>query len=83
MTITAYPNPTTDLITVSALNNNYQSVSFAITDISGRVLGQYDNPSISASNISQIIDASSYAQGIYLITMIADSRKYSIKFVKE
>jgi hypothetical protein len=42
MKINAYPNPTADLITVSAINNNYQKVSLAITDVSGRSIGQYN-----------------------------------------
>jgi hypothetical protein len=79
----AYPNPTPDLITVGASNNNYQNVSFTITDMSGRVMAQYNNPDLSNSDIRQIIDASAYASGLYIVTMIVDNQKYSFKFAKE
>ena len=79
----AYPNPTTDLITVGASNNNYQNVFFTVTDISGRVMAQYNSPTLSGTDIRQIIDASTYAPGLYIVTMTADSQKYSFKFSKE
>ena len=83
MKVYAYPNPTNDLITVGASNNNYQNVSFIITDMSGRSIAQYNNPIISNSNVSQIIDASAYSAGLYIVTMTADNEKYSFKFAKE
>ena len=83
MKIYGYPNPTTDFITVGASNNNYKDVSFVITDLSGRLIPQYGNPTISGSNVTQTIDISSFAEGIYLVTMIADNQKYSFKIAKE
>jgi hypothetical protein len=78
-----YPNPTSGQVTVVAANNNYQNVSFTVTDIAGRSIGQYVNTSLSGNSISQTIDASTYASGLYIVTMIADNQKSSVKFVKE
>ena len=79
----AYPNPTTDQITVGVTNNNYQTISFIVTDMSGRSIAQYNSPTISSSNVSQVIDVSAYAAGLYIVTMTTDKQKYSFKFAKE
>ncbi len=79
----ANPNPTSDLVTVGASSNNFQNVSLTVTDLSGRQIAQYDNPAPSGSDIRQVIDASAYAPGLYIVTMTADSQKYSFKFAKE
>jgi hypothetical protein len=83
MQIFAYPNPTRDYITVGALNNNYQNVSFTVTDVSGRSLAKYNNPDLSSGNVRQIMDVGSYTSGIYIVTMEANYQKYPFKFVKE
>jgi len=83
MQVFAYPNPTRDLITVGALNNNYQNVSFTVTDVAGRYMAKYNNPDLSSGNVRQIIDVGSYASGIYTVTMEANNQKYPFKFVKE
>jgi hypothetical protein len=81
--LSAYPNPTSDFINVCIMNNNYQNVSFTITDISGRFMGQFNNPTLTSNSINQIIDVSIYASGLYIVTMAADNQRYSIKFIKE
>jgi hypothetical protein len=81
--IFAYPNPTNDLITVGISNNNYQNVSFLVSDMSGRMIAQYNSPVISDTNVLQKIDLHSYSDGLYLITIVADKQKFQIKFVKE
>jgi hypothetical protein len=83
MKIFAYPNPTTDYITIGALNNDYNNVSVSVTDIEGRSVAQYNSPYITSEQVRQVIDAASYAPGIYIATINADKRKYSIKFTKE
>ena len=83
MKMFAYPNPTSDLITVGALNDKYKTISFTVTDISGRLIAKYDNVSRTIGNVRQTIDISAYADGIYIVTMNADNEKYSLKFAKE
>lgn len=83
MNVYAYPNPATNFLTVGTDNNEFHKVSFSVTDISGRIMAQYSNPSFSALGISQVINIDSYAPGLYLVTMVADNQKYSTKFVKE
>jgi hypothetical protein len=83
MKVFAYPNPATDVLTAGISNNNYQNVSFMITDISGRSLAQYVNPTISGSDVQQIVDVSAYAEGLYIVTIIADNQNYSFKFAKK
>jgi hypothetical protein len=83
MQLFAYPNPTTDLITVGALNNNYQNVTFAVTDLAGSLMAEYLTPTISNTEIRQVINADSYAPGLYIITMIADKQRYALKFAKK
>ena len=51
--------------------------------MSGRFIAQYNNPTVSGSNVSQVIDASTYAEGLYIVTMITDNEKHSFKFAKE
>ena len=38
---------------------------------------------ISGTDIRQVVDASNYAQGLYIVTMTANNQKYSFKFAKE
>lgn len=81
--IKAYPNPTTDGINIDFTNDSYKNVSFTLTNISGRLIRYYKQPQTSSDLISQYIDVSSFAAGLYIVTVDRDGIKYSFKFAKQ
>jgi hypothetical protein len=57
-------------------------VWFAINDIKGRLIATYNNPDISNEEIRQVVDVSTYATGLYIITMNIGEQSFCNKFVK-
>lgn len=79
----AYPNPAHDNITVRFTAERAGKYSFALTDVSGRLL---QTKTIDAVNgINNInIDVSSYTQGMYMIMLTSSGdKKRTVKFIKE
>lgn len=75
-----YPNPATNLLTVpkSFFENNF--VALSITDITGKVVYNFDN---NQQIDDLIIDISSYNIGSYYLNFNYKSRSQSSRFVKE
>ncbi|HNQ68282.1 MAG TPA: two-component regulator propeller domain-containing protein [Bacteroidales bacterium] len=69
-----YPNPVKDVL---YLSNGYGSISYCITDISGKIIDQnsdFEGSSINFNNISK---------GIYLISYKFEDNVFSSKIIKE
>ncbi|REC47739.1 T9SS type A sorting domain-containing protein [Chryseobacterium pennipullorum] len=72
--IQAYPNPFTDLLTISDVSK-VQSIS--IVDLAGRVVKTIDKP-------SSVLPLSDLKEGMYLITLnLKDGSKQTIKAIKK
>jgi len=73
--ISIYPNPTNGIINFEFLNNNIQKLT--VSDITGKQI-------IEKITIEQkeIIDLSSFVNGIYIISIQSDNEIFNIKIVK-
>ncbi len=73
--ISLYPNPTSNVVTVAALNT---ITNVSIIDIQGRTLQSID------TNVNELdIDVSSRANGVYFIKIATDNGTYMKKVIKE
>lgn len=78
-----YPNPANDFITVGCLNNDYNNISISISDLNGNIYYGNQIPDIiDKQEISKIFDVKKFPSGIYVLTIMLDNKKYSVKFVK-
>lgn len=73
-TITAYPNPVNNIITISSSEEIDETI---ITDVHGRVL-LHTYPSAHQT----AIDVSTYSSGLYIATVITGTKRSTIKFQK-
>ena len=80
--LTAFPNPTKELITVRFKCRQKVSYTLFIRDIEGRLLFQINNKSSNTIN-SHEIDLSGFAKGIYFINVNAESMSQTIRITKE
>jgi hypothetical protein len=78
--ITAYPNPTSDLVTIDfPSSEGHGNVKIIVTDLSGKVL----QTSEMQSDLEQI-NFSSYANGTYLITVSQNNQSVkSFQIIKK
>jgi predicted outer membrane repeat protein len=75
-----YPNPATSLLNIALYTPATVSVTYTITDISGRVMGKEVHAASAAT--TQQISVSNLARGTYLITVDANGTKSTSKFTK-
>ncbi len=73
--IQLYPNPTANSWKVVFGTNKPAKFNIKVTDVTGKVLGVYDN--------TDIIDASRYASGVYNLEVSAGDAHYSLKAIRE
>lgn len=73
--ITVFPNPAKSFITIQSSEEGNLSVS--IQDLSGRVLQKTNNYSK-----EQILDISSYSNGVYLISVTINNKTITKKIIK-
>jgi hypothetical protein len=73
--IKVFPNPTSSILQFELPESN--SISYRITDMSGRVVQKQDDLSGNAIQVSQL------SQGVYHIWFRADDKIYSSKFQKQ
>ncbi|NHM07777.1 T9SS type A sorting domain-containing protein, partial [Flavobacterium sp. CYK-4] len=71
--ISLYPNPASNELNV-ALSNPAQNVSGRIIDISGREVSNY-------RNITEKINVSGLANGMYILDLTIDGKSYQQKFL--
>jgi Secretion system C-terminal sorting domain len=82
--IFAYPNPTTDHITVGCLNNKFKEVAFSLTDVNGKQIYKNVLPDIvDDTQIRKVLDLSKLNAGTYFVTMIVDKLIFSTKIIKQ
>lgn len=77
-TIEVYPNPTEEKLFVSIPPQINSSIEVKITDISGKLIGEYD---FSASN-SQFINLKSFQVGVYLLVFDIEGKRVIKKIIK-
>lgn len=78
----AYPNPTRDFISIGAKYEKCNKAFLQISDLNGKILKQFDSPSITSENIRQIVDLSDFPDAIYIAKLKINGQNYSIKIIK-
>jgi hypothetical protein len=81
-TVFIYPNPCSSYINIIMKSeNDYQSASYQILDISGKVvkLNQFKQ----FYDISEIVDISNLNSGLYFLVLTLDNSKQYLKLIKQ
>lgn len=79
----AYPNPTNDFVSIGAQHEGCKKASLLISDLKGKVLVEYDTPSISSYQIRQIANMSDFPDGVYIATLQIYGQNFSLKIIKK
>jgi phosphatidylserine/phosphatidylglycerophosphate/cardiolipin synthase-like enzyme len=77
--ISAYPNPVVDQLYITDINFD-QSVTFTVTDASGKVIMSEVINTVSGADIK--LNLSSLDKGIYLVSLILKNESKTIKIIK-
>jgi hypothetical protein len=77
--LSVFPNPATERITLTTELGQTQTVSITITDINGRLV--FEKRSQSSGLLSEEIDVSGFNQGVYLLHLTVDGKKESRKIM--
>jgi hypothetical protein len=75
--IKLYPNPAHDTVTIE-VNASMVNAEVSISDLTGKRLRTYN-----LSEIRKTLDVSDYERGIYFVTVTAESKSSTLKFIKE
>ncbi|NBX81068.1 MAG: T9SS C-terminal target domain-containing protein, partial [Flavobacteriales bacterium] len=78
----AFPNPVSDILTVSFKNPSMDDIGLTITDINGRILM---DKNIGNEELTTLIDVSSFATGMYFVQCTRNSVVYpeKLKIIKK
>ncbi len=75
--ISVYPNPTSDIISISSINNN-TITSVSIYTIDGKNVGKFTNP---FNESSYTINLKGFSAGLYTLKISTDRSSYSKRIV--
>jgi sugar lactone lactonase YvrE len=75
--IKLYPNPAHNSVTIE-VNASLVNAEVCISDLTGKRLRTYN-----LSEIHKTLDVSDYEKGIYFVTVTAESKSSTLKFIKE
>ena len=71
--VSVYPNPATDVVSISVPNES----KISIIDISGRIMGQYDNDNLSVLEL----DISLFNSGLYFVKVVHNGNESTKKLL--
>ncbi len=81
LTVSAYPVPTMDKVTVKANTGLRQNITIQLLDLSGRVLAAYlSEPTFT---FEQVVDLTNFSPGLYIISAKTNHETASKKIVKK
>jgi len=80
MIISAYPNPTTDLLNLKWSKKLNENVTMNVYSISGQLIS---SEVIESGNNSARVNVKNYTNGAYLITISSSNKTWKTTFVKE
>ncbi len=72
------PNPTTDVVSILLSYGNSEFLNYALTNVQGKVL----KTGLISENYLQL-DLSGFENGVYFITFVSNSKKETIKIIKQ
>lgn len=78
-----HPNPTTETAHINFNLINDTDIKVIVTDITGKVMTTQNLGTLVAGSQSATVDASSFANGIYFVTIEAGNSQTTQKFIKK
>ena len=75
--ISVFPNPSNGLFNLMLDNPNEEKITISITDVLGREIKTFNQGN--TSSVNTLIDISSFAQGVYNMTISVGEKQYNIK----
>ncbi len=78
-----YPNPTAELAHINFNLLNDTEVSVIVTDLAGKVMSTQNLGTLTAGSQTANVDASTFANGIYFVTVTAGTAQTTQKFIKK
>lgn len=79
--ITVFPNPTVDKVRVMVEGEEAAHIRMRLTDLNGRVL--YGNAAVGRKSLTETIDLSGYAAGVYVLTVLIGEELMERRIIKE
>jgi hypothetical protein len=80
--ISVYPNPANETVTISGNNISADNVTIQIMDITGRILLQKVANTYN-QNLNASFDIKALSSGMYFVTLTTETQKFATKIVKE
>ena len=80
---TVYPNPSVGSTTVDYTLTNAADVNIQLTDVSGKVIANWNEGTQDAGAHSVSFDAAAFNSGIYYVTITSEGSTITKKFVKK
>lgn len=80
--VTVYPNPATDLLTVEYTLNKSTTFNIEVRNILGQVVSQYPVVNLNGGSYKTQVNTSDFANGIYFVTLNDNSKTVkTLKFI--
>jgi len=77
-----YPVPSSDIVNIDYLQDKNGTISVNIYDVTGRIVGQFDEDANEGYNFLQL-NIADYAVGTYFITLSTGNETVTAKFIKD
>ena len=78
-----FPNPATDNVSVRYIMGVTSEVTIKVTDITGKVVVEFEEGTQEAGSHTLNVDSSSFAEGVYYVTMASGNSILTKKVVKK
>ena len=75
-----FPNPASDLITVTAIPDHNQTIRISIADLSGKQVYQ-EELNYNSGLLEKQIDLSTYRKGVYLVQLNLNGKVQTEKLI--
>jgi hypothetical protein len=78
-----FPNPTTDNLSIRYISGVASEVTVKVTDITGKVVAEFNEGTQSAGTHELNVNTSSFAEGVYYVTIASGNSILTEKVVKK
>ena len=78
-----FPNPATDNVSVRYIMGAASEVTIKVTDITGKVVAEFEEGTQTEGTHTLDVDASSFAEGVYYVTIASGNSILTKKLVKK
>jgi hypothetical protein len=81
--MTLYPNPASDVVRISLSESINDVVAFTVVNALGEIIATSNTKDIVAGNRSILLNTSTWASGIYMVTVNTDKGNFTERLVKK